>query len=168
MDYIEMLKEMLLFVRTDMEYNARPYKTKLDEGVEIFEEDLKILLHVYDMDVKPEELPTAEEVKELYYQYDEDVNKKLYKFYSWYTHYDFYIHHIYRLAMNIGNSHYLKKHGEPLIKKDWDHFTLEDFLKLEEYIKENPDFSQTDNDYRRLLKWLDVERPAETPQAQTP
>ena len=169
MEYIEMLDYMLLYVDPDFDYeDTKPYRTKLDEGVEIFEEDLETLLHVYAMDKKLKDPPTAEAVKSLYYQYDEDIYQKFYVFYRWYCHYDLYIHVDYRNAIHIGTSQYLRQHGESLIKKEWSHYTLEDFMRIEEYIKENPDFSQTSNNYRRLLKWLGVERPAETPQAQTP
>ena len=163
MEYIEMLDEMLLYFDPDFDYgDTKPYRTKLDEGVEIFEEDLKIMLHIYAMVAKPEDPPTAEEVKSLYYQYDEDIYQKFYTFYRWY---DGYLYTVYHFAMNISASQYSDQFGEPLIDKRWGQYTFEDFLKLEEYVKENSDFSETSNDYKWLLKWLDVERPAETPQA---
>ena len=132
---------------------------KVAEGVVIYDKHLKRDLHVYALDYGDTFIPTAEEVEGLYNKYDQDIYKRFYQFFDWYRNNGGAACDAYVNAMLQVDFSYTDKHGSHFKNiESWSDYTVEDLIDLESYVKENPDYSNTDITYQRLLKWLGVEK----------
>ena len=80
-EYIDIIKKLDIFVFSKDDTLASNIKITLDKNVEIYEEDLKVKLHVYELSSGSQNGPSAEEVKSLYYEYDKDNYQKLQDFF---------------------------------------------------------------------------------------
>ena len=160
-EFVEMLKELDVFVYPeDTEYLTASKIVNLGDGVEIFEDDLMVALHVYELSYKPESMPpSAEEIESLYIEYNDEIYNRLQPFYVWYTRIGAKTCSLYYRALMTGNLLYKDKQGYKLIDKEkLSQVTIDEKYKLEEYIKENPDYMETDPNYLLLLKWLGLEK----------
>ncbi len=159
-EFLKMLKKDDVLVNPDIDYKIDYKKVSLGDGVEIFEEDLKMDLHVYDLDWEVIDVPTAEEIESLYNKYDDEIFEKFNEFYEWYRMnggevacFD------YENALLEASINYRKEYGYEFNQiNSWNDWTVNDFIDLESYVKENPDYSETSGAYKRLLKWLRVEK----------
>ena len=158
-EFIEIMRYMGLYLPPDYESkHERPYKVKVAEGVEIYEEDLKVYLHVYELDTDFENIPTAEEVEGLYNEYEQVTYVKFLQFYDWYRNNGGAACDDYLEAMLHIDLRYTEEQGSYFKNiQSWSDYTVEDFIDLESYVKENPDYTETNYAYKRLLKWLGLE-----------
>ena len=171
-EYIDMLNAMGLHVHPDDDEplfsDSPPNKIwearlRLADGIEIYEDILKVKLHVYTLVTKDQGVPSVEEMADLYHQYDEDVYQRFYKCYVWYAEVGSFDYRQYDDALSIVHWDYRHDHGENFNNTEWDDMTAEDVFELENYIKENPNFKKTNRAYNNLLYWLGIENPEVTP-----
>ncbi len=157
-EYIDMLKRTNVLVNPDIDYRIESKKVSLGEGIEIFEEDLKVYLHVYNLDWEVKDVPTAKDIESLYNKYNDEIFNKLKEFYEWYRTNGGEVACLdYESALLKASMNYRELHGTGFNNlPTWIDFTAEDKFELESYIKENPDYSETSSAYKRLLKWLGV------------
>ncbi len=156
--YVQIMDKLGLLVFEG--YDGDSKTVKLDEGVEIFEEDLKLNLHVYELDWEVIDAPTAEEIEPLYSNYNDEVYQRFYKFYRWYRRAngksmcDYYESGI-LTALTL----YKDENGHNYNNiESWSELTTEDKIEFEAYVQENPDYSETGTSYKKLLHWLGVEK----------
>ena len=169
-EYIKMLDDMVVIWAPD----EMVITETLDENLTIWSEKLKVQLHVYgwigegDGNIPaPEDVPTYDEVIGLYFEYDEVIFAKFQKFYDWYMPHNgglggqgLFL--TYRLGMFKAYRLYKKDYGHRINNvESFNKITYEEYLALEEYIKENPDFDNGSKNYQKILDWLGVERPAD-------
>ncbi len=158
-EYVEILKEMGLFAYPQFakNYSGNNIVT-LDEDVQLLEDELIIKLHVYELTNEPKaKPPTLKEIEGLYTQYNDGIYKKFSSFYKWYHEVGCISFQTYSSALIRAKQIYKETYGKELINKEnWDEFTAQDRIKIEGFVKEHPDFSEANDDYQRLLKWLGV------------
>ncbi len=161
-EFVEMLKELDVFVTPESrEYLPNSKIVTLEEGVEIYEDELIINMHVYEISQSSEvSPPTVEEIENLYTEYNDRIYKQFYPFYNWYTDVGSSVRSTYESALIIANGTYKDKNGHYFFQQtDWRQWTREERFELEEYVKNNPDYNEMDSAYQVLLKWLGVEKP---------
>ena len=159
-EFIEIMRYMGLYVPPDYVNELENTDVvEVAEGIIIYEENLRIYLHVYSLDTGIENIPTAEEVEGLYNQYDQVTYEKYYQFYDWYRNNGGAACDAYLDGMFIAYMNYKDKFGIDYKDIDtWNDFKFEDFIDFETYVKENPDYTETNYAYKRLLKWLGLEK----------
>ncbi len=159
--FVEMLKEIDVFVTPESrEYLPNSKIVKLDEGIEMYEDELIINMHVYEISHSSEiSLPTAEEIESLYTEYDNEIYQRFEPFYNWYTDVGSWVRDTYEKGMIAANITYKHENGDLCTKTDYFEWTKEERFELEDFVKNNPDYNETDSAYQVLLKWLGVEKP---------
>ena len=160
-EFVEMLKELDVYVYPeDTEYLTASKIVNLGDGVEIFEDDLMVALHVYELSYKPDVAPpSAEEIENLYTEYNDRIYKKFHRFYVWYSRIGSGTCSLYNRALMIADIIYKDIYGHEITEnKKWSKVTKDEKYKLEEFVKENPDYNETDDNYKLLLKWLGLEK----------
>ena len=170
-EYIRMFKVMGIYVPPNdkpLFSDSPPIKIRearlhLADGIEIYEDILKVKLHVYTLVTEDQDVPAVEEMADLYYQYDEEVYQKIYKCYVWYAEAGSYDYRQYDEALSIIHWDYRHDYGKNFNNTEWDDMTAEDMFELENYIKENPNFKKTNRAYNNLLYWLGIDNPVATP-----
>ena len=170
-EYIRMFKVMGLYAPPNDKplfpdsppIKIREARLHLVDGIEIYEDIFKVKLHVYTLVTKDQDVPTVEEMADLYHQYNEEIYQKIYKCYGWYAEVGSYDYRQYDDALSIVHWDYWHDHGENFNNTEWDDMTAEDMFELEGYIKENPNYKKTNRAYKKLLYWLGIENPEATP-----
>ena len=159
-EYLKKMERMLLYIPPDVDPDLRAKfeRTLIADGVEILENDLRLSLHVYELDSREENVPTAKEVIGLYFTYDDIMYERFNKFYEWYMNYGDHTCQDYKDALRQAYYYYHEKNGAYFRDTDWSDYTLEDLFELEAYVKENPDYSIKESSYNQLLKWLGVKK----------
>ena len=159
--FVEMLKEIDVFVTPESrEYLPNSKIVKLDEGIEMYEDELIINMHVYELSHKPDIAPpTAEEIESLYTKYDDEIYQRFEPFYNWYTDDGSWMRDAYESGLIIANGLYKEKNGYNFTdQKKWRQVTRDEKNELEEFVIENPNYEETFGDYKLLLKWLGLEK----------
>ena len=160
-EFVEMLKELDVVVTPENKEHTPISKiVKLDEGVEIYEDELIIDMHVYELSHKPDIAPpTAQEIESLYTKYDDDIYNRFEPFYNWYSANGNWIRDGYESGLIAANSAYWERNGYYFFDTtDWSQWTREKKFELEKYVKENPDYEQTSSKYRLLLALLGLDK----------
>ena len=160
-EFVDMLKELDIFVTPESrEYLPTSKIVTLDEGIEMYEDELIINMHVYELSHKPDIAPpTAEEIESLYTKYDYEIYQRLEPFYNWYTDNGSWVRSTYESALIIANVTYKDKNGHYFFNTtDWRQWTREERFELEKYVKNNPDYNETHNAYKALLQWIGLEK----------
>ena len=143
-------------------------KVHLDGVNYISETDLKGELHLYawigdnEGHVPGEdEVITYDEVLGLYFNYDEAVFGKFEKFHRWYARGGGEgLYNVYRYG--IRRAYFLFFDDNGVYINDREYFvdlTFDDYLELEEHMREHPHFEEENRNYRRVLEWLDIREP---------
>ena len=160
-EYVDILKDMGLLAYPEfMKYYSGSNIVTLDKDVQLREDELIIILHVYELTFELEEQPpTVKEIEGLYTQYNDEIYKKFSAFYKWYREVGCVSFQTYSSALIAATIIYKNMYGHELINKEnWDEFTAEDRLKIEEFVKEHPDYEEANSNYQRLLEWLGLEK----------
>ena len=160
-EFVDMLKELDIFVTPESrEYLPTSKIVTLDEGIEMYEDELIINMHVYELSHKPDIAPpTAEEIESLYVKYDDEIYQRFEPFYNWYTNVGSWMRDAYESGLIIANGLYKEKNGYNFTdQKKWRQVTRDEKNKLEEFVIENPNYEETFGDYKLLLIWLGLEK----------
>ncbi len=158
-EFIEIMRYMGLLIPPGSESEFENNEiVKVAEGVLIYGKNLEIFLHVYELDTDFENIPTAEEVEGLYNQYDQVTYEKYYQFYDWYRNNGGAACDAYLDGMFIAYMNYKDEYGVDYKNCSWSDYTVANFIDFETYVKENPDYAETNYAYKRLLKWLGLEK----------
>jgi len=158
-EFMEKLSRLTLYAtRKDSE------RIKMfDENNGIYFEEYKLRLHAYTLSGGTESFPTVDQLYQLYFEYDEKIYNEFLEFYKWYWEKGGeYIWDIYHGGILQATRHYRMNNDSAYASFDYSTVTAKDYFVLEDYIRENPDFTITTDDYIQLLEWLGVERPEET------
>ena len=158
--FVEMLKELDIFVTPESrEYLPTSKIVTLDEGIEMYEDELIINMHVYELSHKPDIAPpTAEEIESLYTKYDDEIYQRFEPFYNWYTKVGSWMRDGYEKGIITADVIYWKENGHYFFTTDYFEWTREEKFELEEYVIENPDYEETEPNYKLLLSWLGLDK----------
>ena len=159
--FVDMLKELDVFVTPENQDHTPISKiVTLDEGIEIYEDELIINMHVYELSHKPDIAPpTAEEIESLYTKYDDEIYQRFEPFYNWYTDDGSWMRDGYESGLIIANGLYKEMNGKFFFDtSEWKQWTREKKFELEEYVNINPDYEETSSNYRLLLAWLGLDK----------
>jgi len=158
-EFMEKLSRLTLYAtRKDSE------RIKMfDENNGIYFEEYKLKLHAHDLSGGTKTFPTVDQLYQLYFEYDEGIYNGFLEFYKWYWEDGGrHIWDIYHEGTLQASRHYKMNKDPNRINVEYSEMTAEDFYEFEDYIRQNPDFTITIDDYIQLLEWLGVERPEET------
>jgi len=133
-----------------------------DEDNGIYIEELKLMLHAHDLSGGTKTFPTVDQICQLYFEYDENTYNGFLDFYKWYWEEGGrYFWGVYNEGILQASRHYKMNNDPNRIGVVYSEMTAEDYYEFEDYIRQNPDFTITIDDYIQLLEWLGVERPVE-------
>ena len=167
-EFQEKYRDVLYRIGVLTDKNSRAPIEHLDDEYYIWETDLKgeLHLHAWIGDGKgnlpnDDEIITYDEVLGLYFQYDEAVFGRFEKFHRWYTRGGGErLYNVYRDGIQTAYFLFIQDYGIHINDREFfTRLTFDDYLELEEYMREHPHFEEEDRDYRRVLEWLDVREP---------
>ncbi|MBE6753632.1 MAG: hypothetical protein E7559_04675 [Ruminococcaceae bacterium] len=104
-----------------------------------------------------EELATAEEVRGLFLEFDEEVYARFCTVSDWYLllNGSMYMQN-YNDATAVARDLYNEKYGENIMPGNWTAWSLEDRIALETFVRDNPDFMPAEQ-YEKELRYLGID-----------
>jgi len=125
--------------------------------VAIFPKIYDLYVHSYEIFEGEYEIASAEELKSLIVDFDSKTYDKFRNLYNWVAlkNGEYIIKIKYTEATKIARDLYNEKYNENILPGGWVDWKLEDRIKLEKFIKENPDFMPKE-EYADVLKYLGI------------
>ena len=151
MEYRKLLQEMHVFYDPQYSYPKDAYLDHWSSDLYLDCDYMYAYMRVYGIRDGSKTIPTYEEMKKLYYEYDESVYQKFLILYNWAKSSKIWRVSKYFISISVALHLYEKKYGE---FRETDHWqSLDEMIRLEDFIRENPDFMPADQ-YAKDLKWL--------------
>jgi len=133
------------------------YTTEYIDGVIFFPKKYDLYAHAYEIFGGEEEISSTEDVKELIENFDSKKYDKFNKVYSWlaFKNGKYIVEVKYNDSTKVARDLYNQKYKDNILPGGWLDWKLEDRIKLEKFIRENPDFMPKE-EYADVLRWLGI------------